>query len=611
MKGTEGLEMKGKQENELLFALDIGTRSLVGVVGRLEEGKVRILAMELQPHNRRAMRDGQIEDIQEVARQAVFVKNRLESKLGVSLKNVYVAAAGRALKTCQASFELKTEQRIHVDEEMISKLEAGAISRAEEEFRSREGDEYRFFMVGYSVSQYYLEGYPMSSLLEHSAKEIRADIIATFLPEQVVESLYAAMRLAGLTIAGMTLEPIAAINIAIPEKIRLLNLVLVDIGAGTSDIAACRDGSVTGYTMATMAGDEITEELMREYLLDFDTAEQVKIDAGICEEVSFRNILGQERSVPSAEIFSAVDKTSDKLSQEIAEKILQVNGGEPSALFLAGGGSRLKGLREKIAKKLNMDEKRVAVAGDFYRTSCISEDNIENPEYATPLGILVSAALGLIRDNHRILLNGSPARLFGSGSLTARDILLMNGYTYRDMVGATGRNLVVMVDGCRRGFSGSSAIPAILEINREEAALTSKIKPGDEILFIPAKSGKDAERRASQVPGYSEQKKVLLNGQIQEASVKLHNGDDLRLISDLTESIDSEEKMVVWLNGEKVFLSQKEDGQPHYLMDMLLLVDIDFKKVAHPVQFLVNGKESGFQQILKAGDRIVIREKDE
>lgn len=84
-------------------------------------------------------------------------------------------------------------------------------------------------------------------------------MVATFLPSEVVDSLYAVMQKAGLEVASMTLEPIAALNAAIPADLRLLNLALVDIGAGTSDIAVCRDGSVVGYTMATVAGDEITE----------------------------------------------------------------------------------------------------------------------------------------------------------------------------------------------------------------------------------------------------------------------------------------------------------------------------------------------------------------
>ncbi|HJA93395.1 MAG TPA: cell division protein FtsA [Candidatus Eisenbergiella merdipullorum] len=602
----------GKEEKELLFALDIGTRSLVGVAGRLEENKVRVLAMEIQPHNRRAMRDGQIEDIREVARQAVVVKERLEAKLGVPLKNVYVAAAGRALKTCQASFELKMEQRVRIDEEVVSRLEAGAISLAEETFRSQEGEQEKFFLVGYSVSQYLLEGYPMTSLLDHSGKEMCADIIATFLPEQVVESLYSAMRMAGLSIAGLTLEPIAAINIAIPEKIRLLNLVLVDIGAGTSDIASCRNGSVTGYTMATVAGDEITEALMQEYLLDFDTAEAVKTEAGICDEVSFRDILGNIRKVPSSDIFQAVDGVSDELSGEIAEKIVQVNGGCPSAVFLAGGGSKLKGLREKIAQRLGMEENRVAVAGDFFQMNCISEENINDPEYATPLGILVSAGLGLIHDNYRIMLNHSPARLFGNGNLTVRDVLLMNGYTYRDMVGSSGRNLVITVNGQRKVFSGSVAVPAVIMINGKETSLTSRIHPGDAIWFVPARSGENASLSAAQALGLSENDRVLLNGKEQDASVMLHSGDVLAELAAAPKTEENrKEEMQIWLNNEAVSLQPKADGQPYYLMDMLPRVDIDFQKIKHPVQLLVNGEESGFRRLLKAGDRVVIRETEE
>ena len=105
-------------------------------------------------------------------------------------------------------------------------------------------------------------------------------MVATFLPSEVVDSLYAVMVEAGLEVASLTLEPIAALNAAIPEDIRLLNLALVDIGAGTTDIALCRDGGVVGYTMATVAGDEITEALMRACLVDYHTAERDQDAAG-------------------------------------------------------------------------------------------------------------------------------------------------------------------------------------------------------------------------------------------------------------------------------------------------------------------------------------------
>ena len=242
-------EEAGKKElpKEAVFALDIGTRSIIGMLGFVEKDKLRITAVERAEHSKRAMVDGQIEDIREVARLAGQVKEALEEKSGYRLDHVFVAAAGRALKTETASFEMEFPGTERISEEIISRLEAGAVSEAQKNFLERENDrDKQFFLVGYTVSQYYLDGYLISSLVDHKGKKIKADIVATFLPGEVVESLYSAMNQAGMEVAGLTLEPIAAINVAIPEKLRLLNLVMVDIGAGTSDIAVCRDGKVVG-----------------------------------------------------------------------------------------------------------------------------------------------------------------------------------------------------------------------------------------------------------------------------------------------------------------------------------------------------------------------------
>ncbi len=74
----------------------------------------------------------------------------------------------------------------------------------------------------------------------------------------------------------MTLEPIAAINVLIPSSMRRLNVALVDIGAGTSDIAITDENTVTAYGMVPIAGDEVTEAISDHFLLDFPDAERVK-----------------------------------------------------------------------------------------------------------------------------------------------------------------------------------------------------------------------------------------------------------------------------------------------------------------------------------------------
>ena len=384
------------QDADLVFALDIGTRSIIGVVGRVSGERLHVLAIEKEEHGRRAMLDGQIEDIDQVAKVAREVTDRLEQRLGCVLKRVCVAAAGRALRTERGHFSLELPQVSRIESDLISHLESGAVSDAESRLSdSQESPQRRFYLVGYTVSSYLLDRYPLITLKGHNGQQLEADVVATFLPSEVVESLYTVMEAAGLEVASLTLEPIAALNAVIPADLRLLNLVLCDIGAGTSDIAVCRDGSVVGYTMATTAGDEITEELMRRYLIPFQTAERMKMELDT-QTITYRDVLGLEQSVPSAEVREALLGAAKSLSKEIAQRVVDINGAPPSAMFLAGGGSKLLGLKQLVAQALEMDEKRVALAGNNYEMSAFSEEyELNDPEFATPLGIAVSAGLGL------------------------------------------------------------------------------------------------------------------------------------------------------------------------------------------------------------------------
>jgi len=616
------------QDNELVYALDIGTRSVVGVVGRTVEDRLKVLDIEMAEHSKRAMMDGQIDDIKQVATLAQTVTQRLEQRLGVKLERVCVAAAGRALRTQKGSYTLELPEQQSLEAEEIGRLEAGAVSAAEEAIQSDGEGRRQLFLVGYTVAQYRLDNYPMNNLLSHSGRKVEADVVATFLPGEVVESLYAAMHAAGLQVASLTLEPIAAMNAVIPAELRLLNLALVDIGAGTTDIALCRDGSVVGYTMATVAGDEVTEAIMRTFLVDFKTAEQIKRGLADGAEIRYRNILGQEETVSLEEVIAVIQEPMGRLAEAISRQVAEVNGGAPSALFLAGGGSKLLGLREKVAQEMGMDERRVAIAGNNFSMSAFSDTlNLENPEYATPLGIAISAGLGLLNDSYMVLLNGKQAKLFRSGVLTLRDILLMNGYNYGDMVGRTGKSLTVTVDGKRLVFRGEPAMPAVLRVNDEEAALSAVIHAGDKIQFVPARSGADAAKTVRELVGEDFFGQILVNNLPVGLDTPLNQGDvvlTLRMsrpaapvpsyppISVQPKPVQSRPAphaggLHVTLNSKPLFLPAKEGGGTYYLMDLLEYSDIDFDSLDRPVRLEVNGVEQGFQHELREGDSVSIR----
>ena len=323
-----------------VFGLDIGTRNIVGTVGYLtEDDEFNVVAQCVRQHETRAMLDGQIHDIGRVARTISAVKAELEEQIGEPLTDVCIAAAGRVLKTVTTHVEYEYAEETVVSAEDIHTLNLLGIESAQDKLKEQNDTRYKFYCVGYSVMKYYLNDDLFISIEGHKANKIGEDVIVTFLPEDVVDGLYSAVGQAGLTVANMTLEPIAAINVAIPENFRMLNIALVDVGAGTSDISITREGSIIAYGMIPYAGDELTELIVQHFLVDFKTAEAMKLASTTDREVTYEDIMSISHTIPADEIWELVQPTVEKITTEVAAKIKELNGDKTvSACFVVGGG---------------------------------------------------------------------------------------------------------------------------------------------------------------------------------------------------------------------------------------------------------------------------------
>ena len=367
-----------KCPEQYIFGLDIGTRSIVGTVGyREDERKFKVVAQCVKMHETRAMLDGQIHDIGRVAQTIKAVKKELEHLIEYKLEDVCIAAAGRVLKTTNVHTDYVLDEEVIIDEEKIHTLELMGMEKAYATLREELQGDVRMYCVGSSVIHYYLNDYLMLNLRGHKGRKISADFIATFLPDEVIESLYMAVDKAGLQVANLTLEPIAASEVAIPENFRLLNIALVDVGAGTSDISITKDGSIIGYGMIPVAGDAFTEELAKKYLVDFATAENIKIAATTKKTVTYSDIMGISHKLSAEEVLIGLDETVKNISQRVGEKIKELNGGSSvSAVFIVGGGGKLPKFAEYLAETLELAKERVAVRGAevFQNIEFIQED---------------------------------------------------------------------------------------------------------------------------------------------------------------------------------------------------------------------------------------------
>ncbi len=491
------------EHQQLIFALDIGTRSVIGVVCAQKEDGFEVLCVESAEHSERAMIDGQIEDIEKTARVVRTVRAAVEKSLGTKLREVHVAAAGRILHTQRAEYEMEMGD-LPINRRQMFTLESRAVQKAYEELMHREGDGLAFCCAGYSVTQYTLDGYSFSTLLGHRGKKAKVEIIATFLPDEVIESLYTTMERTGLSVASVTLEPIAAMNAVIPQELRLLNIALVDIGAGTSDIAISNKGSVVAYTMSTVAGDEITEQVMREFLVDFATAERLKREAGREEtaQLEYTDILGNSLSVERAAFLEKLQPAVSALADSIVQKILEANGGPPTATFLVGGGSRTPGLRPLVAEKLGVEENKVAGGGvNYIKRSVRADEKYLSVEYATPVGIAITAIHNSGQEAATVLLNEKRVRLLNSSTLRVLDVLLRGGYEYRRIMGHSGESLSFVLNGEERKLRGGIPTLARIEVNGAPAGITSPVQEGDKIVFVPAQDGENAHATVRDVAG--------------------------------------------------------------------------------------------------------------
>ena len=560
--------MTQKEKAQMVFGLDIGTRSIVGTVGYRDGERFIVKAECAKEHETRAMLDGQIHDIRKVGSTIKEVKETLEKELGFPLKDVCIAAAGRVLRTVTIHVETAFEEDRTVERDDMYVLSAKGVEQAYEEFSKDNHTGLKFFCVGYSVIRYYMNGYQILNPEDHKAGNIGADMIVTFLPEDVVDGLYKAVELAGLTAVNLTLEPIAAIQVAIPEKFRMLNIALVDVGAGTSDISITKDGAIAAYGMIPIAGDSLTEIIARHCLVDFNAAEEIKRQIEDKEEISFTDIMGLPQTISSKELLEVMEPQIEAMTKPVAECIMELNGDKPvSAVFVVGGGGKIPGYTKKLSEELGIVKERVAVRGGDVMGF------VDFPEYVqkdsllvTPVGICLS-----YYEQHNniiyVTFNEENIKIYDNGKLSVVDAAMQADFPNEGLFPRRGAELDFTVDGKKRIRRGQPGESAIIMVNGMPADIHTPIKANDVIVIMPSTAGEAARLKIGALPEYRQSltikvndkevtlpKFAMVNGEMQSEFYDIKNGDKIEMQAYYTVE-QVKELLDLSLDGKRVLLN--------------------------------------------------------
>ena len=564
-----------KERKERIFARDIGTRSVIGIVAEREANGLHIVASERQEHKTRAMLDGQIHDVPQVAAIIESVKKELVKQTG-TLKSAAVAAAGRALYTMTAEADMEINGLITTEQERA--LDFAGVQAAQAKLATSKtiDDPTKYYCVGYSTIKYDLDGTQLKTLVGQRGRVATATVIATFLPRQVIDSMHSALQASKLDMRALTLEPIAAINVLIPPTMRHLNLVLVDIGAGTSDVAITKNGSVIAYGMVPQAGDEITEAISQRFLLDFNVAEKLKRDASDGKSAKFSDILGMEYELSAKEILDPVMPNIQNLAEAIAGQIMELNGSDsPQAVILVGGGALTPNLAKFVGDILGLPAGRVAVRHPEKIDGILEiPAELKKPDAVTPLGILNIAAQNSLHFL-RVFVNDEEYSLFNFRELTISDALLNAGIQLKKLNGRPGLGAMLTINGENKFIPGTMGTLAQLKIDGRPASLDTAIHENDHIEVVPGTNGTQPEITISDVLDIPPSYKVYINGE--------------------EKSIDAQ----FTINDQPAQPGQLlKDGDIIVSRDTRLLGDVlntlNYPPMGRKVKYTVNGKDSQY-----------------
>ncbi|HLR46746.1 MAG TPA: type IV pilus assembly protein PilM [Deinococcales bacterium] len=182
--------------------------------------------------------------------------------------------------------------------------------------------------------------------------------------------------------------------------------VVIEIGASSSTITLVRGNRVLMNRNIGVSGDDVTAAIQRMFGLDFDTAEEIKIDYAMAsipteEEEELLALETKHEQYTPGRVHGAVRPVLADLTNEIRRSLeffrVQTGDADIQRVLLTGGGSKLRGLAGAISDSLGF---RVEL-GDPWLTVTVDENRFDRqylesfgPEFAVPMGLALRGVSG-------------------------------------------------------------------------------------------------------------------------------------------------------------------------------------------------------------------------
>lgn len=370
-------------KDDLIFGLDIGASKINLFVGVVTDNSVRVLGVGDPPLANADEIDSVVENLQKAA-------HTLETTAGVDVHDVYVGIAGKHV----SSFNSKGLITLSSGEVRAQDIEL--VKNQASTIPDSAGQIIHVFPGEYTLDDQTGIRNPKGL----NGRRLGVDVQVVTSRPNVIQNLDKCVKGAGLHVQNFVLEPLAAAYAVLTDDERELGVALIDIGAGSADIAVFVGESVRYTASLDIAGNAITSDISKclQVPISLSKAEEIKKKYGSCkisnliEDETFpvpgvgdRGDVQCSRKLLIRVITARVHEIFSLLAEDLKKHKMDslINGG----IVLTGGCCSLEGIDE-VADRVFGKPVRI---GHPKGTSGIQEA-FRNPSYATGIGLLHYAA---------------------------------------------------------------------------------------------------------------------------------------------------------------------------------------------------------------------------
>jgi cell division protein FtsA len=374
-----------QKSNEYFVGLDIGTsvvRVAVGIMDQEESsGQVSVVGVGSSPNH--GMRKGTVTHAEEVANAILAAVEEAERVSGIHIKNVTVLCNGSNVmsQSSKGVVAISGAGRQITDEDRARVEEAATVIQMP---ANRE-------IIQVFAKNYRIDGQdnikdPVG--MQGVRLEVDAQIITASTP--ILRNLDYALERAGLEATNRIVAGLAAAEAVLDRTQKESGTAIIDIGAGTTNIAILEEGEIEHVAVLPVGSQHITNDLAIGLKTDLKTAEKIKCKYGDLGSTEPVEIIADGSEFDANMVRLIIEARVEELLELVDKEFQKVKRSRklPGGVVFVGGGSKIPGLT-------NFAKDRLQLPASLGRVKGISglTDKVDSPEYSTVVGLMLLDAL--------------------------------------------------------------------------------------------------------------------------------------------------------------------------------------------------------------------------